>query len=66
MTCIPVAIYRIFINKFKPSYLKKKKRFVDFLYNSWNVHETYKILEKKKSILASLFPKLLNLEVVVT
>ena len=39
-------------NKFKRHYLKKKRLFVDFLLHFWNAHESYKILEKKMSILA--------------
>ena len=39
-------------NKSKRHYLKKKRLFVDFLLHFWNVHESYKILKKKMSILA--------------
>ena len=51
MTSIPVAIFRFSDNNFKGFYLKKKRRFVDFLLVFQNVHEIYNILEKKKSIL---------------
>ena len=52
MTSIPVAICRFSDNNFKRLYLKKEKLFFGFLLHFWNVHEIYKILKKKKSILA--------------
>ena len=39
-------------NNFKRHYLKNKRIFVDFLLHFGNVHEIYKILKKKMSILA--------------
>ena len=39
MTTIPVAICRIYRNKFKRSYLKNKRLSLDFLLYFWNVHE---------------------------
>ena len=60
MTRIPVAISRLSDNKFKRLYLKKQKVFLDFLLHFWNVHEIWNILQKKKSILAELLPKLLH------
>ena len=52
MRSIPVAICRLSDNKFKRVYLKKERLFLDFLLNSWNVHEIKNILKKKKSILS--------------
>ena len=52
MTSIPVAIFRFSDNNFKGLYVKKESLFIDFWLYSWNVHEIYNILEKKKSILA--------------
>ena len=52
MTSIPVAICRFSDNKFKRVYLKKEYLFFGFLLHFWNVHEIYKNLKKKKSILA--------------
>ena len=52
MTSIPVAIWRFSDNNFKGLYLKKEWLFFGFLLHFWNVHEFYKILKKKKSILA--------------
>ena len=66
MTSIPVAICRTSINMFKHHYLKNKKVFEDFLLHLWNLHEMENILKKKMSILASVFPKLLNLKEMVT
>ena len=39
MTSIPVAISRLFDNKFKGLYLKKQKVFLDILLPFWNAHE---------------------------
>ena len=39
-------------NKFKLTYLKNKRLFLDFFLHFWNVHEIKNILEKKMSILA--------------
>ena len=66
MTTIPVEICIMSRNKFKRHYLNKKKRFEDFLLYFWNVHEMKNVLNQKMSILASLFPKLLNPKEVVT
>ena len=52
MTSIPLTICRFSGNNFKRFYLKKKRKFVDFLLLFKNVHEIYNILEEKKSILA--------------
>ena len=60
MTSIPVAICRYSDNKFKRLYLKKERLFVNFWLYFWNVHEIYKVLKSKKSILAQLLRKLLH------
>ena len=60
MTSIPAAMWRISRNNFKCQYLKKKKLFLNFIVHFWNGNEMYNILKKKVSIVASLFPKLLN------
>ena len=52
MTSIPVAICRFSDNNFRGLYVKKEWLFFDFLLHIWNMHEIYKILKKKKSILA--------------
>ena len=53
-------------NKFKRHYRKNKRLFTHFLLHFWNVHEIYKILKKKMSILAQLFQKLWTAKEVVT
>ena len=60
MTSIPIAIRRFSDNNFKRLSLKKERIYVDFLLHFRNVHEIQNILEKKKSILAKLLPKLLH------
>ena len=52
MTSIPVAICRFSNNNLKRIFLKKKWLFFGLLFHFWNVDEIYKILKKKKSILA--------------
>ena len=52
MTSIPVTIWRFSDKNFKGLYLKKEWLFFGFLFDFWNVHGIYKILKKKKSILA--------------
>ena len=52
MTSIPVAICRFSNNNLKRIFLKKKKLFFCFLFVFWSVDEIYKILNKKKGILA--------------
>ena len=59
MTSIPAAICRIFYNNFKRRYIKNGKPFLDFLMHFWNVHKILNILNKRMSVLAWLFPKLL-------
>ena len=46
MTSIPVAISRLFDNKFKGRYLKKERFFLDFLLTFWDVHEILNILKQ--------------------
>ena len=53
-------------NKFKRTYIKKKRLFSNIFLNFWNVHEIYNILKKKMSILAELFQKLWTAKEVVT
>ena len=66
MTSIPVAICRFSDNNCKRPYLEKERLFFYFLLDIWNVHEIEKILKKKKSILAYLLTKLLNLKEMFT
>ena len=50
---------RICNSQFKCNYLKNEKRFLNFLFHFWNLHESLNILEKKNMIIiANVFPKL--------
>ena len=53
-------------NKFKRTYTKNKRSFLDVLLHFWKVHEIWNILKKKMSILAQLFQKLWTAKEVVT
>ena len=44
-------------NKFKRTYIKNKRLFLDFFLHFWKVHDISNIFEKKKSILAQLIQK---------
>ena len=59
MRSIPVAISRNSINKFKRHYLRKKKRFEDFLLHLWNLHEMKNIFSKKDE-----YPSLIISEII--
>ena len=39
-------------NKFKRTYIKNKRLFLDFFLHFWNVHDIQNILKEKISILA--------------
>ena len=58
MRSILFRIVRISCCKFKCSYLKNKKLFLDFLFHFWNLHQIFDILKKKVIVIANLFPKL--------
>ena len=52
MSSIPAAIHRIYGNNFNGHYLKNERLSLNFLLNSWIVHEIQSIFLKKMSILA--------------
>ena len=62
MTSIPVAISRLFDNKFKRRYLKKERFFLDFLLTFWDVHEILNILKKKKEFLSLIITDIIASE----
>ena len=62
----PFRIVRIFRSLFKSSSLKNKKYFPDFLFHLWNVHQISNILQKKKIVIANVFPKLAIVQGLVT
>ena len=47
-----------FRSLFKFIYLKNKKHFLDFLFHLWNLHQILNVFEKKKILIANVFPKL--------
>ena len=51
---------QIFWQQLQTTLSQKGIIYVDFLLHFWNVHEIWNILQKKKSILAELLPKLLH------
>ena len=59
MTSFPATIWRNFCNNLKRYYLKNGNFFLDFLLHFWNVHKILNHLQKRMSVLAQLFPKLL-------
>ena len=48
-----------FLQQLQTLLSEKRKTFCDFLLHFWNVHKIWNILEKRMSVLAWLFPKLL-------
>ena len=57
---------RIYSSPFKSSYLKNKKRFLRFLFHLWNLRQILNISNKKKIVLANVFPKLATVQGLVT
>ena len=66
ITSILFRIVRIFRSLFKSSSLKNKKHFPGFLFHLWNLHQISNILQKKKIVIANVFPKLATVEGLVT
>ena len=66
ITCILFRIVRIFRSLFKSSSLKNKKYFPGFLFHLWNLHQLSNILQKKKIVIANVFPKLAIVQGLVT
>ena len=66
ITCIVFRIVRIFRSLFKSSSLKNKKYFPGFLFHLWNLHQISNILQKKKIVIANVFPKLATVQGLVT
>ena len=66
ITCILFRIVRSFRSLFKSSYLKNKKYFPGFLFHLWNLHEISNIFQKKKIVIANVFPKLATVQGLVT
>ena len=60
MRSIPLAMCRFSDNNFKRFYLKKKRRFVDFLLLFRNVHEIRTFWKKEE------YPSLINIEIIAS
>ena len=58
ITSILFQIVGIYRSLFKCNFLKKKKRFLRFLFHLWNLHQILNIFNKKKIVIANVFPKL--------
>ena len=61
-----LRVVRICCSPFKSSYLKNKKHFLRFLFHLWNLHQISNIFEKKKMLIANVFPKLVTVQGLVT
>ena len=66
VTSILLRIVRICRSLFKASSLKKKKHFLEFLFHLWNIHQISNIFQKKKIVIANVFPKLATVQALVT
>ena len=66
ITSILFRIVRICRSLFKSSSLKKKKYFLEFLLHLWNLHQISNIFQKKKIVIANVFPKLATVQALVT
>ena len=66
ITCILFRIVRIFRSLFKSSSRKNQKYFPGFLFHLWNLHQISNILQKKKIVIANVFPKLATVQGLVT
>ena len=66
ITSILFRIVRICRSLLKFSSLKKKKDFLEFLLHLWNLHQISNIFQKKKIVIANVFPKLATVQGLVT
>ena len=66
ITSILFQIVRIWRSRFKSSYLKNKKHFLDFLLHLWHLHQIWNVFKKKKIVIANVFPKLVTIQGLVT
>ena len=63
MASILFKVVRICNSQFKCNYLKNKKLFLNFLFDSWNLHQILNILREKMIIIANVFPKLQTMKI---
>ena len=66
MASVLFNIARICNSRFKYSYLKNQKMFLNFLCHFWNLHHILNILKEEMMIIANVFPKLRTLKNFVT
>ena len=66
ISSILFRIVRILRSLFKSSYLKNKKHCLGFLFHWWNRHQISNILQKKKIVIANVFPKLATVQSLLT
>ena len=66
ITSILSRIVRICRSLFKSSSLQNKKHFFGFLFHLWNLHQFSNIFEKKKIVIANVFPKIATVQALVT
>ena len=66
ITGILFRIVRISRSLFNSSYFKNKKYFLGFLFHSWKLHKISNIFQKKKIVIANVFPKLATVQGLVT
>ena len=60
ITSILFRILRIRCSLLKWCYLKNKKHFLGFLFHLWNLPQILNIFEKKKIVMAYVFPKIMT------
>ena len=65
ITSFLFRIVRIYLSLFKFNYLKKKNLFQNFLFHSWSLHQIINISQKKKIVIANVFPKLQTVKYLV-
>ena len=66
MACLLFNIARICNSQFKCKYLKNEKRFLNFLFHIWILHQVLHILKKMMMVIANVFPKLQTVKDFVT
>ena len=62
MTSILLGIVRICCWLFKRNYLKNEKLFLSFLFHLSNFQQILNISQKRKFVIANVFPKLQNVK----
>ena len=66
ITSILFRMVRICRSLLKSSSPKNKKHFLEFLFHLWNLHQILNIFQKRKIVIANVFPKLAIVQALVT